>query len=226
MLSELRGDALQELVKTVESKFPVVMYAKGGSRAQEAANLIESNQITYIGESYGVDYYRCHSHTCSVKGGGCTCADNGAIVDGKKFCKHRLASMFLVKLNGHPETKLAKLLADAPSDELTLRVYVLHTIDGDKYRMDGHRYGGLGWVRYEHDDCYDFTSKQFEQATKVAGWTLASRPIKQSSMYFHYFLVRGAGDEYGLNSTHAAAHDRYLQNKHFEELIAIQDLIN
>lgn len=224
MLSESKSDALKQLVETVETKFPVVLYVKGGSRAQEAVNLIKANEIVYVGESYGIDYYRCHGHTTSVKGGGCTCADEGAFVDGKKFCKHRLAAMFLVKLSGHPETRLAKLLADAPSDELTLRVYVLHTIDGDKYRMDGHRYGGQTWQRYERDDCWNFTFQQFERATKAAGWTLASRPVKQPSMYFHYQLARGVG-EYGLNSVHVEAHERYLQNKHFEELIAIQDLI-
>ncbi len=224
MLSESRKEALAKLVKTVEDKFPVVLYAKGGSRAQEAARLIELNEIVYVGESYDVDYYRCHGHTTSIKGGGCTCSDEAAYVDGKKFCKHRLAAMFVVKLNGHPESRFAKILTDAPSDELTLRVYVLHTVDGDKYRMEGHRYGGQNWVKYERDNCWNFTFKQFEDATRAAGWGLTQRPIKQPSMYFHYVLARGAG-EYGLNSVHVEAHEKHLRERRFAEIEAIQDLM-
>jgi len=222
MLSESRKETLAELVKTVEDKFPAVLYAKGGSRAQEAARLIELNEIAYVGESYGADYYRCHGHTTSIKGGGCTCSDEAAYIDGKKFCKHRLAAMFVVKLNGHPESRFAKLLADAPSDELTLRVYVLHTVDGDKYRMEGHRYGGGVWERYERDNCWDFTFQQFERATHAAGWGLASRPIKQPSMYFHYVLARGAS-EFGLSSVHAEAHEKHLQERKFNEIRGIED---
>lgn len=222
MISERQRVVLYDMVATVESKFPVVKYVNGDSRAEEAAKLLEANEIMYVGESYGIDYYRCHGHTASVKGGGCTCSDEGAFVDGRKFCKHRLAAMFLVKLNGHPEARLAKLLANAPSDELTLRVYVLHTIDGDKYRMDGHRYGGGTWVRYERDDCWDFTFQQFERVTREAGWGLASRPIKQPSMYFHYQLARGIG-EYGLSSVHIEARERHLQEQQFNEIRAIED---
>lgn len=223
MLSETKRARLQELVKTVEKSFPVVLYKAGGSRAQEAARLIEMNEISKVGESYGMDYYRCHGHTTSVKGGGCTCADDGAYVEGRKFCKHRLAAMFLVKLVGIPESKLDKLFADAPSDEMTLQVYVLHTVNGDKYRMDGHRYGGESWVRYERDDCWDFTQKQFDEAAIKAGWALTQRPVKQPSMYFHYFMSRSATGEYALDSVHAEAHERHLQNKRFEEIRGVEE---
>jgi hypothetical protein len=222
MLSESKSIALAELVTTVESRFPVVMYKGGGSRAQEAARIIEMDEIAYIGESYGVDYYRSHGHTTSVKGGGCTCGDI-LTVEEKKFCKHRLAAMFMVKLNGHPESKLTKLLADATSDELTLRVYVLHTVDGDKYRMDGHRYGGQSWVKYERDDCWDFTQKQFDEAVLKAGWALTQRPVKQPSMYFHYFMARSTASVYALASVHAEALERHLQNKRFEEIRGVEE---
>lgn len=225
MLSETKKARLQELVKTVEKSFPVVLYKAGGSRAQEAARLIEMNEISKVGEGYGMDYYRCHGHTTSIKGGHCTCSDDNAMVDGKKFCKHRIAAMFLVKLSGVAENKLAALFQNAPSDEMTLRVYVLHTVNGDKYRMDGHRYGGESWVRYERDDCWDFTQKQFDEAAIKAGWALTQRPVKQPSVYFHYFMSRSATGEYALDSAHAEARERHLQNKRFEEIDAIKDLM-
>lgn len=224
MLSESKLQHLAELVATVETKFPLVMYKDGGSRAQEAAKLVELGQIFKAGDVKGVDYWRCHGYTSSIAGGGCTCADT-LCVDEKKFCKHRLAAMFMVKLGGSPESKLNQLFADATGDELTLRVFVLHTADGDKYRMEGHRYGGQCWVRYDRDDCYDFTFAQFERVISDAGWVLASRPVKQPSMYFHYLLVRGSSGAYALNSAHAEAHERHLQNERFEELNAIQDLV-
>lgn len=221
MLSETKSIALAELVATVEGKFPVVLYKDGGSRAQEAAKMVELGQIVKVGEVKGVDYWRCHGYTTSIAGGGCTCAD-ALTVEDKKFCKHRIAAMFMIKLNGHPESKLTKLLADATSDELTLRVYVLHTVDGDKYRMEGHRYGGQSWVKYERDDCWDFTFQQFERVTAEAGWAMASRPVKQPSMCFHYMLVRGDG-AYGLSSTHAEAHERHLQERRFNEIRGVEE---
>lgn len=222
MLSESKKLALQGFVATVEGKFPVVMYKAGGSRAQEAARLVENGEIVYVGESYGVDYYRCHGHTTSIKGGHCTCADDGATVDGKKFCKHRLAAMFLVKLAGVAENKLVALFQNAPSDEMTLRVYVLHTVDGNKYRMEGHRYGGGSWVRYEHDDCWNFTQKEFDEVAGKAGWAMVQRPVKQPSMYYHYMLVRGEG-AYALDSVHAAAHEKHLQERKFTEIRGITE---
>lgn len=224
MLSEAKLQALAALVTTVESKFPVVIYKNGGSRAQEAAKIIEGCEIVKVGESFGVDYWKCHDYTMSVAGGGCTCADT-LCVDGKRFCKHRLAAMFVVKLGGLPELKLTSLFKNANSDDMTLRVQVLHTINGNKFKLAGHRYGGETWNQYEHADCYEFTENEFYKAMADAGWGMAQRPVKQPSLYYHYFLHRGTG-VFGLNDTPSNVVEKRLQERRFEELVAIQDLIN
>jgi len=220
---------LSEIVKTVEEKFPVVMYLSGGSRAREAVEIIQTpGKLVKVGVTHGLDYWRIGTHTASIAGGGCTCSDESAYVDGKKFCKHRLAAMFMVKLNGSPDAKLTKLFESAEGDEIVLRLFVLHALSGDKFRLEGHRFVGQNWVRYERNDFVDFASDDLDRVLSSVGWEMSQRPVKQPSMYFHYFFVRGnsIGLFPSIIATHAAAEEKRIQQKHFEEIGAIQDLVN
>lgn len=232
MITESQLLKLPEIVKTVEDKFPVVMYANGSSRAREAAKIIRvPGRIVKVGVTHGLDYWRIGTHTASIAGGGCTCSDEAVYVDGKKFCKHRLAAMFVVKLNGSPEKKLAKLFESAEGDEIVLRVFVLYTDNEPKFRLEGHRYSGETWVRYERDDFVEFTAGQFDAVMGRAGWAIIQRPVKQPSMYLNYFLVRASSVPSGemtfsINTVNAAAFEKKSQQKHFEEISAIQDLVN
>ena len=229
MITEIQLLKLSEIVTTVEDKFPVVMYANGGSRAREAAAIVQSgDKVVKVGVTHGNDYWRVGTHTTSIAGGGCTCADEGAYVDGKKFCKHRLAAMFMVKLSGQSDSRLKKLFQDAQGDEVVLRLFVLHTMDGDKFRLEGHRFVGQSWVKYERCDFVDFTANEFDGMLKSVGWEMSQRPVKQPSMYFHYFFVRGnsIGLWPSIVAVHAAAEEKRIQDKRFSEINAIQDLIN
>ncbi len=232
MITESQLLKLSEIVKTVEEKFPVVMYSAGGSRAREAAEIIQTpGKLVKVGVTHGLDYWRIGTHTASIAGGGCTCSDESAYVDGKKFCKHRLAAMFMVKLNGSPEKKLVNLFESAEGDEIVLRVFVLYTDNEPKFRLEGHRHSGQTWVRYEREDFVEFTAGQFDAVMGRAGWAIIQRPVKQPSMYLNYFLVRASSIPSGemtfsINTVNAAAFEKKLQEKHFEEISAIQDLVN
>lgn len=225
MLSQAQEEKLAEMVATVEQKFPIVLYKDGGSRARKAAEIVLGKTISKVGDTHGVDYWRVGSHTASISGGGCTCADEGAFVQGKKFCKHRIAAMFVVKLEGSPEARLRKLFADSPSDEMTLRVFVLFSMDGNIYRVEGHRYAGSNWVRYERDGFVELTIRQFDEVLFSAGWSMSGRPVKQPSMYMNYFFVRGRGGFSTVDMVNAQAHERGLQKCRFEELEAVKDLV-
>ena len=217
------NDFLSNLVSTVEGKFPAVLYKEGGSRAQAAAEIVELKAIYEAGIVSGVDYWKVGEYTTSIVGGSCTCADYAPLANGKKLCKHRLAAMFIRKMQQSNECRLAEIL-NVASEAITLRVMVIYGL-GRKYSLAGYRYAGRTWVKFENrEDYIDFTDSQFEKAMVAAGWAMVQRPVKQPSMYYHYFLERGE-QKFGLNDTASNVLERKQLNKRMDELESIRDLI-
>lgn len=214
------NDILSNLVHTVEEKFPDVLYKKGGSRAQSAAEIVELKAIYEAGVVAGVDYWKVGEYTTSIVGGSCTCMDDAPLAGGKKLCKHRLAAMFIRKMQQSGESRFSEILATT-SDTITLRMLVINGIER-KYSLAGYRYAGQTWVKFEkREDYIDFTPSQFEKAMLAAGWAMGQRPVKQPSMYYHYFLVRGE-QRFGLTDTASNVLERKLQNKRFEEIQGVE----
>ena len=214
---------LAALVATVEEKFPDVCYKAGGSRAKAAAEFVELKAVVYAGDINGVDYWTMGGYTTSIKGGGCTCLDEGAPNHSGKMCKHRLAAMFVRKIQTAQTDRLTEILS-FDGESITLRVLVINGSER-KYSLAGYRYAGQNWVKFEdREDYIDFSASRFENAMTEAGWAMVQRPIKQPSLYYHYMLARGEAG-YHLEDNAANVIERNQQNKRLEELMSIQDLI-
>jgi hypothetical protein len=126
--------------------------------------------------------------------------------------------MFVMKLGGSQDGKLLSLFANATSDELVLRVMVLFSVDGNKYRREGHRYSGSTWVRYEREEFIELSTQQLDEAMAAAGWSMSGRPVKQPSLYMNYFFSRGRDGYATVDMVNDRAHERSLQEKRFEEI--------
>lgn len=217
---------LAGLVEAASSRFPNLAYHDGGSRADAAAEYAERHQARFIGNlPNGHDFWAIDDHICTIKGRYCDCRDQRAPMhDGGRLCKHRLAAMFVTKLEWAAMQRIRALMDAAPDHSLVLRVEVLFGDDGRHYRLMGHRLPGLPWEAYPHAELYPFTQALFDHTMRQAGWQLAERPIRQRNFCYNYVLSKGAGMGYTLADLTGEDVDRAAQRKRFEEIEALLDM--
>lgn len=222
---------LHELADKARAAFPHTEYKHGGSRINAAVELVESNAVTSMGimPATGHDYWSVGDYTVTIAGKHCNCPDMAApLHNGGKLCKHRLAAMFVHRLNQSRVNHLENLLKNAPGDALTLRVNVYYLNVGRDYQLTGHHYPGHPWERYIPERCFHFDESMFNAALRAAGWEIDGRPSKQGIAY-HYQLVRaGSTPSAGLYTLHASAHEtleRQDQAARFAEIEQTQQLL-
>ena len=182
---------LTTLVESALAAFPTLAYRDGGSRADEAARLIDEHKITYLGTQLGLDWWEVNQHRVSIKQGSCTCQDTAAPRDPKgRLCKHRLAAMFEFKLERAQMQRLTNIFVEAPGDVVTLKLDVFGRGNDLEYWLNGYHYPGRAWQTFSYDDRRQITEAMFNAAIRIGGFFLSGRPSKQPGYAHHYPLAR------------------------------------
>lgn len=204
---------LNTLVESALDAVPGLAYANGSTRADAAAEIVERSQIKFLGNVFsGADYWQVDKHLCSIKSARCDCHDTVApIANGGRLCAHRLAAMFVVKLQKAATERLTALLTDAPDGEIVIRADVRYMDDGRQYTLNGHRYPGHRWEVYPRAECYPFTEKLFMHTLRQKGWGLSQLPVRQGGYTYNYFLARGVDLGYSFHDKAANDVDREAQ---------------
>lgn len=221
---------LDTLIESALAAVPGLAYKepRGGhaTRAHAAAEIVQSGQIDFLGYTFGGDdYWQIGEYTCSKSAGACNCKDFSApAVNNGRMCKHRVAAMFVIKLQMAAMDRLKTLMAEAPDGELTIRVDVIYLDKGREYRLCGHHYPGHRWETYPYEEWYTFTDKLFEITLRRAGWGLKCLPTRKSGYSYNYFLSRGIEEGYRLNNMAAQDVDREAQAKRFREIKTVIDM--
>ena len=224
-------ERLMYLIDQIEAKYPAICYKEGGSRARQAADIVDRKQIDLAGHQHGRDYWRIGHYTTSIRGGNCTCMDNAPQDDnGGKLCKHRIAAMFVVKLDGMKTLTLERIIREAGADELTLHVDVLFADAGPQYTLAGYKYPSRAAVTLEYAERIKFTERQLTDALNATGWTIAQRPTKQRGYMFHYYLARieslpGTAPAWTLAAASYEQVEWKEQAARFKELQTVNDMI-
>lgn len=225
--------ALDAIVDAAITTFPDLAYkatAKDGpaNRAEAAADIVRRHQCKYIGQEYGADWWSCGQYRVSIQDGSCQCQDSAAPHDSLgRLCKHRLAAMFMIKLeNGHM-ARLVELLEGCPSDKIVLSIDVLFGDRSNTYTVNGHRYDGSRWVEMAHADRFPVTLPMFNAAARVTGWVIGERPVKQKGFVHYFTMVRvGIGNSDGaswsLDSMTGATIDRLEAGDRMRTIVADQ----
>lgn len=210
---------LESLVEQVEAKFPAVVYKDGkGSRAQAAAELVRSQQVTFVGFQAGRDYWSVNGHMCGI-GASCDCNDNAPLdPNGRKLCKHRLAVMFTHRMAD--DHGIAAILRKTTGDRCVLTVQVFSTDNGLQLTLNSYRADGTETV-FEYADRIRFTEKDFTDALTATGWGMEVRPVKMPGMNHRYVLKRGAEIVYTATSLTAAKVEQDAQRKRIAEIAAL-----
>jgi hypothetical protein len=215
---------LDTLVSQVEAKFPAVVYKDGkGSRAQAAAELVRNQQVQYVGEQGGRDWWSVNGHMCSIKGG-CDCNDSAPMdPNGRKLCKHRLAVMFVRKMQ--EDHGIAAILRQVQGDRVVLNVQVLYADGGRQFTLNGYRADGVD-AALEYADRLRFTADEFAAALRLCGWGMTERPVKLAGMNYRYILRRGAEIAYTAESMSAEDVDLRAQRERIGEIAALDAATN
>ena len=137
---------LAELAAKYEDKWPEILYARGGSRAQKAMSFVVEGRIWSEGrDCHGNDVWVVNGNRCSKEGKWCECQDRiRTDPTYGKLCAHRLAvalkTNWLGDKNPTLVDALAKLVFDhGDAGELTLivdRCYDRHG-DGERFALTG-----------------------------------------------------------------------------------------
>lgn len=212
---------LDGLVEAAASRFPALSYKDGGNRAEAAADLVPG--VHYMGMEGGSDWWEVGDHICSIKARHCSCRDYAApIHDGGRLCKHRMAAMFVTKLEWAARERIVALCEAAPDGRLTLKVEAIYLDGGGRaYRLMGHHFPGHAWETYPQAECYPFNPTLFENAMVKAKWGIAERPIRQKNFCYHYLIERGAPAGFSLGMAAGEDVDRKARERRFDEIRAI-----
>jgi hypothetical protein len=208
---------LDSLIEQAETKFPAVRYKDGrGSRAQAAAELVRLQRVEFMGDQGNRDYWRVDGHVCSLKGG-CDCVDGGAPIDpnGRKLCKHRLAVMFVRKMQD--DHGLVAIMRGVKGDRLALTVQVLYADNGRQYTINAYRSDGVETV-FPYEERLRFTESEFSAALRICGWGLPDRPVRLPGMNYRYILIRGAESVYTAAAMTAQDSDKRASNERMKEI--------
>lgn len=178
---------LAELAARYEQKWPEILYAKGGSRAQRAMQFVVEGRISHEGrDAYGNDVWVVNGHRCSREGKWCDCEDR-VRTDAKygKLCAHRLAVALKTNWMGGKNGQLLNLLCqltttgDRWTEGMTLIVERLYAHHGD-----GERSVVAGWLngrtpqRMPVTQRIEFTLPQMQHSLEQIGWSMAGLPVK------------------------------------------------
>jgi hypothetical protein len=214
---------LETLVAQVEAKFPAVVYKNGkGSRAQAAADLVRNQQVEFAGIQGGHRWYNVNGHMCSITSG-CDCNDNAPTdPNGRKLCKHRLAVMFVRKLQD--DHGIAAILRNVQGDRVVLNVQVLYADAGQQNTLNGYRADGAD-VTLEYAERLRFTDAEFTEALRATGWGMEDRPVKMGLNY-RYILKRGAEIVYTSTAMTAEQVDMKAQRKRMQEIAVAGEMDN
>ncbi len=214
---------LESLVTQAEAKFPSLAYKKGGSRAREAAELVRGQKVTFNGWQGGKDWWTVNGHKCGLTHG-CDCFDHAAPLDpnGRKLCKHRLAVMFVRKLQ--QDHNIAAVLRNVRSDRCVLTVQVLYADGGQQNTLSGWRADGEE-VALEYEDRVRFTNDEFSAALRVAGFGMEDRPVKLAGLNYRYILKRGVENVYAANAATADQLEQKAQRQRMAEIAALDEAV-
>jgi hypothetical protein len=214
---------LETLVTQVESKFPAVAYKHGGSRAQAAAELVRSQQVEFAGIQGGHRWYSVNGHMCSITNG-CDCND-GAPLDpkGRKLCKHRLAVMFVQKMQ--EDHGLAAILRKVQGERVVLTAQVLSVDAGLQITLNSYRADGVETV-LEYADRIRFTADELDEALRSTGWGMPERPVKLPGMNHRYILKRGAEIVYSASAKTAQRLEQDAQRQRMREIAVAEEMNN
>ena len=212
---------LETLVAQAEAKFPSLAYKKGGTRAEEAAEFVRQQKVTFDGWQGGKDWWTVNGHKCGITHG-CDCLDHAAPLDpnGRKLCKHRLAVMFVRKLQ--QDHGIAAVLRNVKGNRCVLTVQVLYADGGQQNTLSGWRAAGAE-TTLEYEDRIRFTNDEFSAALRVAGWGMEERPVKLAGLNYRYILKRGAENVYAANVATADQLEQKAQRQRLAEIAALDE---
>ena len=196
---------LAELAGKYEEKWPEIMYAKGGSRAQKALSFVADGRIWSEGrDRYGNDVWVVNGNRCSKEGKWCECQDRVRTDPTYgKLCAHRLAvalkTNWLGDKNPALVDALAELIAEHGDDgQLTViadRYYSEHG-DGERFALTGFVDERRRHVKWAADQRVEASLPQFQNALSAVGWSLADLPAKLPGWSdYLYTLQPGPGLE-------------------------------
>lgn len=178
---------LAELAGKYEEKWPEIMYAKGGSRAQKALSFVAEGRIWSEGRDYyGNDVWVVNGNRCSKEGKWCECQDRVRTdLTYGKLCAHRLAVALKTNWLGDKNPALVDALAQLAMDHLDDGSLTLVV---DRYydrHGDGERFAVAGFVdeRRRHHKWpanlrIEASLPQFQNALTEVGWSVADLPVK------------------------------------------------
>lgn len=196
---------LAELAGKYEEKWPEIMYAKGGSRAQKALTFVAEGRIWSEGrDRYGNDVWVVNGNRCSKEGKWCECQDRVRTDPTYgKLCAHRLAvalkTNWLGDKNPALVDALAELIAEHGDDgQLTViadRYYSEHG-DGERFALAGFVDERRRHIKWSADQRVEASLPQFQNALSAVGWSLADLPAKLPGWSdYLYTLQPGPGLE-------------------------------
>lgn len=178
---------LAELAAKYEEKWPEIMYAKGGSRAQKAMSFVVEGRIWSEGRDYhGNDVWIVNGNRCSKEGKWCECQDHiRTDLTYGKLCAHRLAVALKTNWLGDKNPALVDALAQLAMDHLDDGSLTLVV---DRYydrHGDGERFAVAGFVdkqrrhhKWPANLRIEASLPQFQGALAEVGWSLADLPVK------------------------------------------------
>ena len=178
---------LAELAAKYEDKWPEVLYARGGSRAQKAMSFVVEGRIWSEGrDCHGNDVWVVNGNRCSKEGKWCECQDRiRTDPTYGKLCAHRLAVALKCNWLGDKNPTLVDALAKLVFDhgdagEVTLdvdRCYDRHG-DGERFTLAGFVDERNRQVKWPADRRIEASLPQMQNALTAIGWSLADLPAK------------------------------------------------
>lgn len=195
-----RRAALADLAAKYEQKWPEIAYAKGGSRARKAVEMVLQGRVQSLGmDAHGNDLWVVNGNRCSKAGKWCECEDRiRTDPTYGRLCAHRLAVALKTNWLGdrHPELLEWLLPLVENRDELTLLVerdYEWHG-DGQTAVVAGYRLDQQQPVRLLPGERLTVTLVQFQWVLGELGWSMADLPQKLPGWIdYLYPLRRGEG---------------------------------
>lgn len=188
--------ALNELATKYEEKWPEIRYAKGGSRARKAVELVLDGRVIEQGRNeHGDDVWLVNGNRCSKAGKWCECEDRiRTDLTYGKLCCHRLAVALKTNWLGdrHPELLawLRSLVAEVEECAILVeRIYEWYG-NGESVTVSGYKLPGHGIVHLPVAARMAVSVAQFQWVLGELAWSLADLPQKLPGYSDYLYHIR------------------------------------
>lgn len=210
-------DALDTLVNTLETRWPRLRYAKGGSRAASAAGMVRGGKVRRV----GAGQYIAGTYLVDIPAQTCECEDQRAPIDATRgrLCKHMIAARFVESPAWREMTEnpaLLDVISQYINEPWIEIVFEYEEGESHKEFMGIRTRSMLSFQRIPAAGRFNVTLPQLRWALEQLGWSVERLPEKGRWLEHHWRIAPVQGIELTVDTWMRRGHTDRMRERNFQ----------